>query len=1010
MRPKKTSPTPTEQLPPGFRLRHILGGEGGTIHRIAWSPDGELVAAACMDERVRIWNATTGTPLHELKGHNGAVFAVAFSPDGSLVASAGSDKRVWLWHTSNWNCIDRLKGHRSDIWDVAFSPDGTLLASASDDRTIGLWGVTQFSCCGRLEGHKSEVWGVAFSRDGALLASGSADRSVGVWQVSDQSLLDRLPGHAAPVFTLAFSPDDLLLATASVDGTIRLWQRRTLRPLVILEGHQDSVEALSFSADGKLLASKSLDGTIRLWNCSSWEPIGALDERMQDRWHPGLAFHPTEPVLATLGESDAVVRIWDLRSHVLRAASSVDVTTHYANARVVFLGNASTGKTCLTRALLGLPFAPQEATHGMKVTQLAVETPEPSKPSQIPHADAYTAKREADAPGDMVREIFLWDLAGQVDYQLVHQLFLDQAALAIVVFDSTHPEDPFGGVVHWANALRRAAGEGCPRLLVAGRVDRGHPSVTPEDIEAFRRQHGFDRFLATSAKTGVGVEELREAIKQAIRWERLPVTSTPGLWKAIRAYLLQRRTGKVVLTRHVDLREAFRERYADPPFTDAEFCQVLDHAQAQGLVWRLSFGDFVLLKTELLNDYAAAIVRAARHHAAGLGCVAESEVLQARIDFEDLDRLDDTETERSLLHAVVQLLLDRELAIRESDQLVFPSKFNRQRPGLAQPEPREVIYHFSGPIEEIYATLVVRLFYCGAFSLKALWKNAAEFYDELDNLCDVLLSRSSEAEGAISVVFAGRTPVGTKVLFLRFIYEHLHQRAHPGSVHRERVYRCPACGEEVTNRRAVELRLSKGSKTIACQFCDKHIELVDILETEFANTQLLQQIREMERQASAGRTRAVGLTIVGAKESVREYDVFLAHNSADKPQVEAIGEALKRRGLNPWLDEEQIPPGRWFQDVIQQAIRTVKSAAVFVGPQGLGRWQALELRSFIAECVERHVPVIPVLLPGVDDVPSELVFLKGCNLVKFGQDVEDLEALDRLQWGITGVRSQQGEG
>lgn len=36
------------------------------------------------------------------------------------------------------------------------------------------------------------------------------------------------------------------------------------------------------------------------------------------------------------------------------------------------------------------------------------------------------------------------------------------------------------------------------------------------------------------------------------------------------------------------------------------------------------------------------------------------------------------------------------------------------------------------------------------------------------------------------------------------------------------------------------------------------------------------------------------------------FDVFLAHNSKDKPQVRQIANELIKRGLNPWLDEEQM--------------------------------------------------------------------------------------------------------
>jgi hypothetical protein len=118
-----------------------------------------------------------------------------------------------------------------------------------------------------------------------------------------------------------------------------------------------------------------------------------------------------------------------------------------------------------------------------------------------------------------------------------------------------------------------------------------------------------------------------------------------------------------------------------------------------------------------------------------------------------------------------------------------------------------------------------------------------------------------------------------------------------------------------------------------------------------------------------------------------DFDVFMAHNSHDKAQVEAIGKKLKERGLKPWLDKEQIPPGRWFQDVIQAAIPNTKSAAIFIGLKGLGRWQSLELRSFISKCVENGIPVISVLLPGVDRFPDSLPFLKelhGRNRLRLG--------------------------
>ena len=135
------------------------------------------------------------------------------------------------------------------------------------------------------------------------------------------------------------------------------------------------------------------------------------------------------------------------------------------------------------------------------------------------------------------------------------------------------------------------------------------------------------------------------------------------------------------------------------------------------------------------------------------------------------------------------------------------------------------------------------------------------------------------------------------------------------------------------------------------------------------------------------------------------FDVFLAHNSVDKPQVRTIATKLREQGIKPWLEEEQIPPGMSFQDEIQKAIPLIKAAAIIIGTQGLGKWQIMELRSLITKFVDRKIPVIPVLLPEVDNIPGDLLFLQELNWVKFEQ-IDDKRAFYRLEWGITQVKPE----
>ena len=67
----------------------------------------------------------------------------------------------------------------------------------------------------------------------------------------------------------------------------------------------------------------------------------------------------------------------------------------------------------------------------------------------------------------MEREIWLWDFAGQVDYRLVHQLFMDDTAAAVLVFNPQN-ENPFEGLGQWDRDLQKAARKPFAKLLAAG--------------------------------------------------------------------------------------------------------------------------------------------------------------------------------------------------------------------------------------------------------------------------------------------------------------------------------------------------------------------------------------------------------------------------------------------------------------------------------------------------------------------------------------------------------------
>jgi len=136
-----------------------------------------------------------------------------------------------------------------------------------------------------------------------------------------------------------------------------------------------------------------------------------------------------------------------------------------------------------------------------------------------------------------------------------------------------------------------------------------------------------------------------------------------------------------------------------------------------------------------------------------------------------------------------------------------------------------------------------------------------------------------------------------------------------------------------------------------------------------------------------------------------QFDVFLCHNSKDKPQVKQIAEQLQQYDLKPWLDIWELPPGRSWQRLLEKQIEQISSAAVFVGEDGFGPWQKQEIYGFLSEFVDRDCPVIPVLLPNAPTKPELPVFLRGLTWVDFR--ISDPDPMYRLRWGITGKKPDQ---
>jgi WD40 repeat protein len=323
------------------------------VHRMAFSPDGRLLAAAQTDQLVHLWDTTTGQ-ARAIRGHTADVHSVAFDADGSRLLSSSADRTLKIWNPREvqdvrpglhkplpllrcmavspdgerlalggtgsgllfcdairGGAIDTLPtGHRS-VEAVAYSPDGKQFATGGAEGTVHIWDAKTKQRLATHSGHKG-INALAYSPTGDVFVSADHEGAVILRDGTGAEI--RTLTHTKPV-VLAFSPDGKLLATCEHRtipkrrNAVHIWELATGRELHSLPGHEPMIMAAAFSRDGKLLATASTDRLVKIWNVESGAEVATLAGHANSV--SAVVFHPSGNRLAA-GVGGGSIVIWDL--------------------------------------------------------------------------------------------------------------------------------------------------------------------------------------------------------------------------------------------------------------------------------------------------------------------------------------------------------------------------------------------------------------------------------------------------------------------------------------------------------------------------------------------------------------------------------------------------------------------------------------------------------------------------------------------------------------------------
>jgi WD40 repeat protein len=331
------------------------------LEQVAFSADGQLVAACSPAKMLLVWETASGRNLASAESE--ACEHAAFSTDGRWLRSGDSSGfELWRITTADGSMSLsvplRLNGWRGDY--ALFSPDSQYFAIRSDLEEIEIYGLARAGSASlkdpvtTLKGTEGWIVSAAVSREGHWLAA-NAGPYVKIWDLQAGTVAESIK---FPAESLAFTRNGALVAESfkgvkvfdlpswretmffrvneggpvCASGTLFAFSDYAGGPRISVVNSVTGkilttflagggvVGGLAISRDSRLLAAYVDSGSIKIWNIRSHRLIREIAVAASDDFDRP---DPTTQVVFTRDSNSVVaysqgVKSWDVRSGQLR--------------------------------------------------------------------------------------------------------------------------------------------------------------------------------------------------------------------------------------------------------------------------------------------------------------------------------------------------------------------------------------------------------------------------------------------------------------------------------------------------------------------------------------------------------------------------------------------------------------------------------------------------------------------------------------------------------------------
>ena len=324
-----------------FREKLVLLDGEAFVDVARWSPTGDLIATAehLGLPQIKIWDSTNGELLQAFGPERrfNLVSSLEWSTNGQFLASSYdlSIDLVQVWDISieeplflEINHEGQISGS-STIYSVAWHPDGSQLMSTGGSdtghiedgtRTIVIWDATSGEHLVTLNDHADGVIEASWSPDGQYIAASTWFDDIRIWDATDLRLVSITPAYEGeskvPIPIIEWSPDGTQIASAScshIPGDCSLWILDISSGTVseaFSEAHVGYVNDLDWHPDGRLLASAGeVDKTIRIWDAEAHQELAVIDAF--ESYVTSVDWSPDGSMLVA-SSRDGSARVWEI--------------------------------------------------------------------------------------------------------------------------------------------------------------------------------------------------------------------------------------------------------------------------------------------------------------------------------------------------------------------------------------------------------------------------------------------------------------------------------------------------------------------------------------------------------------------------------------------------------------------------------------------------------------------------------------------------------------------------